>query len=398
MKNFIKETAEGKADNTWIDSIDPEGNPINALVSNSSGKVIETLDREGNSTDKPNTAFQNIMVDGQEVNALINTDNGNIMKTYGLPLESGDLTDEQLTYNAIVASNKANNLPSPTWTNWRKGEIAEKNMTPKRREYLELKEAAGSDVTFPTYAEWYNKQDLETIITTDINQTTGIGTERLTNAKTGEVIKELGVTSMPTLTIQENADKTYSVYNSVTGIMGEPRATKESAALQQKAFYATMSAINAIDGTLGALSEAQRLKGKGPDGEAVGGVEYLLLSTLPETDARLLKSKVKTIQANLAFDKLDQMKRNSSTGASGLGQVSNLELDLLKAAIGALDPMLGVEAFNDQVVLIAKHYNRFKQALLEQADYVTDPKTGDIFIQSPEGKMYRIGTQAQAIN
>jgi hypothetical protein len=89
---------------------------------------------------------------------------------------------------------------------------------------------------------------------------------------------------------------------------------------------------------------------------------------------------------------------NSSTGASGLGQVSNLELDLLKAAIGALDPMLGVEAFNDQVVLIAKHYNRFKQALLEQADYVTDPKTGDIFVKSPEGKTYRIGTQAQAIN
>ena len=399
MKSFIKETAEGKADNTWIDSIDAEGNPINALVSNSSGKVIETLDREGNPTNsKLNTEFKDIMVDGQEVTALINKDNGAIMKTYGLPLESGDLTDEQLTYNAIVASNEANGLPSPIYSNWRKGEIAEKNMSPKRREYLELKEAAGSDGTFPTYAEWHNKQNLETIVTTNINQTTGIGTERLTNAKTGEVIQELGVTSMPTLTVQENADKTYSVYNSVTGIMGEPRATKESAALQQKAFYATMSAINAIDGTLGALSEAQRLKGTGPDGEAVGGVEYLLLSTLPETDARLLKSKVKTIQANLAFDKLEQMKMNSSTGASGLGQVSNLELDLLKAAIGALDPMLGVEAFNDQVVLIAKHYNRFKQALLEQADYVTDPKTGDIFVKSPEGKTYRIGTQAQAIN
>ena len=399
MKNFIKETAEGKADNTWIDSVNVNGNPINALVSNSSGEVINTLDREGNPTNsKLNTGFKDIMVDGQTVTALINKDTGSIVTTYGLPLESGNLTNEQLTYNAVVASNEANNLPSPTWTNWRNGEIAEKNMSPKRREYLELKEAAGSDVTFPAYAEWYNKQDLETIITTNINKTTGIGTERLTNAKTGEVIEELGVTSMPTLTIKENADKTYSVYNSVTGIMGEPRPTKESAGLQQKAFYSTMSAINAIDGTLGALSEAQRLKGKGPDGEAVGGIEYLMLSTLPETNARLLKNKVKTIQANLAFDKLEQMKMNSSTGASGLGQVSNLELDLLKAAVGALDPMLGVEAFNDQVVLIAKHYNRFKQALLEQADYVTDPKTGDIFVQSPEGKTYRIGTQAQAIN
>jgi len=399
MKNFIKETAEGKADNTWIDSVNFKGNPINALVSNSSGEVINTLDREGNPTNsKLNTGFKDIMVDGQTVTALINKDTGSIVTTYGLPLESGNLTNEQLTYNAVVASNEANNLPSPTWTNWRNGEIAEKNMSPKRREYLELKEAAGSDVTFPAYAEWYNKQDLETIITTNINKTTGIGTERLTNAKTGEVIEELGVTSMPTLTIKENADKTYSVYNSVTGIMGEPRPTKESAGLQQKAFYSTMSAINAIDGTLGALSEAQRLKGKGPDGEAVGGIEYLMLSTLPETNARLLKNKVKTIQANLAFDKLEQMKMNSSTGASGLGQVSNLELDLLKAAVGALDPMLGVEAFNDQVVLIAKHYNRFKQALLEQADYVTDPKTGDIFVQSPEGKTYRIGTQAQAIN
>ena len=117
-------------------------------------------------------------------------------------MESGDLTDEQLTYNAIVASNEANGLASPTYANWRKGEIAEKNMSPKRREYLELKEAAGSDGTFPTYAEWHNKQNLETIVTTNINQTTGIGTERLTNAKTGDVIQELGVTSMPTLTIQ----------------------------------------------------------------------------------------------------------------------------------------------------------------------------------------------------
>jgi len=397
MKDFIKEASEEKADTSYIDILNSEGESVKALVSNSSGNVIKTFNREGKETDdKVNTAIENIVVDGKSVKALINKDNGSIIKTYGLPTDSSGLTQEQKTYNAIVASNAAEGIPTATYTNWRKGEIAEKNMSPKRREYAELKESAGEGADFPSYEDWHNKQNLDTVVTSRIDKATGIETSYLTNAKSGNVIKELGVTSMPTLEIQKNSDGTYSVYNPSTGSLSEPVATAESAALKQKQFYATMSAINSIDGTLGALSEAQRLKSDGEDGEAVGGIEYTLLGFLPETDARLLGSKVKTIQANLAFDKLQNMRDNSPTGGA-LGQVSNLELDLLKAAVEDLDPKLGVEAFNAQVVKIANHYNRFKQSLLEQSDYVVDPVTKEIYITSPEGKIYKVGTQAQEV-
>lgn len=392
-------TVAGKADTSIIEIVDDTGKPVKALVDNGSGDVIKTYDAENKETDKDlNTSFQEIMVAGNPVKALINENTGVILKTYGIPTDASGITNEMKTFNAVVAANKAAGLDTPTFPNWRKGEIAEKNMSPKRREYAELKaEAVNAGSTdFPSYGDWHNTQGLATLVDKRIDTATGIETSYLVNKKNGEIVKKLGVTAMPVLSIEKNDDGTYSVYNETTGVMGDSVDTEASAAIKQQKFYATMSAINAIDGTLGALSEAQRLKGDGPDGESVGGFEYALLSFVPESDARLLKSKVNTIQANLAFDKLQNMRDNSPTGGA-LGQVSNLELDLLKSAIEALDPKLGVEAFNGQVVRIAEHYNRFKQSLLEQSDYVVDPKTKDIFITSPEGKIYRVGTQAQGV-
>ena len=392
-------TVAGKADTSIIEIVDATGKPVKALVDNSNGTVIKTFDAENKETNKDlNTSFQNIMVGGKPVRALINQNTGVILKTYGIPTDASGITNEMKTFNAVVAANKAAGLASPSFTNWRKGEIAEKNMSPKRREYAELKaEAVNAGSTdFPSYGDWHNTQGLATLVDKRIDTATGIETSYLINQKNGEIVQRLGVTAMPVLSIEKNDDGTYSVYNQTTGVMGDSVDTEASAAIKQQKFYATMSAINAIDGTMGALSEAQRLKGGGPDGESVGGFEYALLSYLPESDARLLKSKVKTIQANLAFDKLQNMRDNSPTGGA-LGQVSNLELDLLKSAIEALDPKLGVEAFNGQVVRIAEHYNRFKQSLLEQSDYVVDPVSKDIFIQSPDGKKYRVGTQAQRV-
>ena len=392
-------TVAGKADTSIIEIVDATGKPVKVLVDNSDGTVIKTYDAENKETDKDlNTSFQEIMVAGNPVKALINENTGVILKTYGIPTDASGITNEMKTFNAVVAANKAAGIDTPTFPNWRKGEIAEKNMSPKRREYAELKAEAvnAGSADFPSYGDWHNTQGLATLIDKRIDTATGIETSYLINKKNGKIVQKLGVTAMPVLSIEKNDDGTYSVYNQTTGVMGDSVETEASAAIKQQKFYATMSAINAIDGTMGALSEAQRLKGDGPDGESVGGFEYALLSFVPESDARLLKSKVKTIQANLAFDKLQNMRDNSPTGGA-LGQVSNLELDLLKSAIEALDPKLGVEAFNGQVVRIAEHYNRFKQSLLEQSDYVVDPKTKDIFITSPEGKIYRVGTQAQRV-
>ena len=67
------------------------------------------------------------------------------------------------------------------------------------------------------------------------------------------------------------------------------------------------------------------------------GYANLLLSGLPQTDARDLERNLETIKANIGFDRLQQMRDNSPTGGA-LGQVSEFENRLLQAVQGSLDP------------------------------------------------------------
>ena len=197
-----------------------------------------------------------------------------------------------------------------------------------------------------------------------------------------KVTKRLGASSLPTLEIRENKDGTFQLYNSVTGAIGLPQNTRDSAMLKEQKFQATYSAIKKLDATMGILGEAGKLR---KDMSAVG---YALNSVIPGTDARELASKVDTIQANLAFDELEEMRKNSPTGGA-LGNVTEKELDLLKSAVSGLDPALGLEAFNKQVKLIQTHYDRFKKALIGQADYRVDE--GIIYIKAPDGQIYNVG-------
>ncbi len=197
-----------------------------------------------------------------------------------------------------------------------------------------------------------------------------------------KVTKLLGASSLPTLEIRENKDGTFQLYNSVTGAIGLPQNTRDSAMLKEQKFQATYSAIKKLDATMGILGEAGELR------KGMNVLEYALGSALPGTDARELASKVDTIQANLAFDELEEMRKNSPTGGA-LGNVTEKELDLLKSAVSGLDPALGLEAFNKQVKLIQDHYDRFKKALVGQADYRVDE--GIIYIKAPDGQIYNVG-------
>jgi len=49
-----------------------------------------------------------------------------------------------------------------------------------------------------------------------------------------------------------------------------------------------------------------------------------------------LAQQLETIKANIGFDQLQNMKDNSATGSSGLGQISNMEEQLLQAINGSL--------------------------------------------------------------
>ena len=62
----------------------------------------------------------------------------------------------------------------------------------------------------------------------------------------------------------------------------------------------------------------------------------VLISDLPRTDARALKGYLKTINNNIAFTELRNMKQYSPTG-SALGSVQVQELEMLKTVISSVD-------------------------------------------------------------
>lgn len=61
-----------------------------------------------------------------------------------------------------------------------------------------------------------------------------------------------------------------------------------------------------------------------------------LLANLPESQARNFAAELSTLKANIAFNELTAMREASKTGGA-LGQVSNIELNLLESVLGALD-------------------------------------------------------------
>jgi hypothetical protein len=305
------------------------------------------------------------------------------------PTEESKKTEEMVTWEYIKSANDAKGIETPDFSTWRKKEADYSNRSPQRKVYDDLvRSTEGTGKEMPTYNDWFEAQKkADTTVVKTTNADTGVETSYLINSGTGDRIANLGITGMPTLSIQKNEDDgTYQLFNSLTGSLGDPVETAASAAIKQKKFYKTYSAIQELDATMGILGEAKELR---ENKVALGGVGYVLGKALPMTDARELASKVDTIQANLAFDELEKMRKNSPTGGA-LGQVTEMELRLLKSAISGLDPALGVDAFNGQVKLIKQSYDRFKLALIGEGDYrVVD---GEYFIKAPDGTIYNVGT------
>jgi len=61
-----------------------------------------------------------------------------------------------------------------------------------------------------------------------------------------------------------------------------------------------------------------------------------LLKDIPASPAKGVEGMIKTMQGNIGFAKLQAMREASPTGGA-LGQVSNIELNLLTGVIGSLD-------------------------------------------------------------
>jgi hypothetical protein len=97
------------------------------------------------------------------------------------------------------------------------------------------------------------------------------------------------------------------------------------------------------------------------------------MKMLPASDARRLASRINTIQARLAFGELQSMRDSSKTGGA-LGQVSEMEIGLLKDAVVAIDQAATAEDLRVQIALVKERYEDLKKETLQRyAEMMTDP-------------------------
>jgi hypothetical protein len=136
--------------------------------------------------------------------------------------------------------------------------------------------------------------------------------------------------------------------------------------------YQLAGEISGVDDVLTTIKEASGLN------EDVFPVFYDLTKYAPNTDARALAGKVSTLKSNLSFDRLQKMRDASKTGGA-LGNVSNIELDLLGSNVAALDP--ASKDFATQLEKVEESYERFKATLLGKIP------PGDKYIEM-EGVLY----------
>lgn len=83
---------------------------------------------------------------------------------------------------------------------------------------------------------------------------------------------------------------------------------------------------------------------------------------IPGTQGRNLEEALKTIKANLGFDRLQQMRDASKTGGA-LGQVAVKELEALQASIASLDRGQSPEVLKRNLDDIKFYYTRWAKAV-----------------------------------
>ena len=86
------------------------------------------------------------------------------------------------------------------------------------------------------------------------------------------------------------------------------------------------------------------------------GVFGNLLKSVPNTPAHSVMLNIETIEAAVAFDRLQAMRNASKTGGA-LGQVSNIELRLLSSSLGNLKQSNSKEEFQRNLNQVKKVYN-----------------------------------------
>lgn len=124
------------------------------------------------------------------------------------------------------------------------------------------------------------------------------------------------------------------------GQEAEQRGQTELATAMRRAYQ--------TENVLAAIREARSIARE-------GGTGYESLVALPLTRARALRSALDTIKANLAFDRLQQMRDESETGGA-VGNVTERELELLGSTVASLDTAVDAQTFLNRLDRIERNF------------------------------------------
>lgn len=147
----------------------------------------------------------------------------------------------------------------------------------------------------------------------------------------------------------------------------------------------------------------------GDEYQASGISGAIAAKWIPGTDARDRDRLIQSLRSNLGLEAIADLKALSSTGSTGLGQVSNIELNALQSAIASLDVSMSAPAQEEALDKIFVHIDRAQQALAgvpprdtiewnsptyKAAGFSKNTKLGEIFYAptGPDGQIYRMNT------
>ena len=142
-------------------------------------------------------------------------------------------------------------------------------------------------------------------------------------------------------------DKT--VMYPITGSEAAIKITGQVAAANQSGFTGkrtTANSITVIDRALEALTS----------GDASVGLGGLILSVIPNTNEFNLKGDIETVLANLGITQLQEMRAASVNGASGFGQLTQMELKRLEDRIRNLSRGQTKDQLVDNLLAIKEEF------------------------------------------
>jgi hypothetical protein len=147
--------------------------------------------------------------------------------------------------------------------------------------------------------------------------------------------------------------------------------TTQSLEVLQKQKEAASEAVSKVTSDIKNVDEALKLFNESPN--LAGGWGSIILSGVPNTDAKTLQNLTKSIKSAFAVEEIEKLKTQSKTGATGFGSLAVKELETIQSAATALDP--ADKNFPQQLGIIKASFERWKKMMESRGQKLEERST-----------------------